>query len=65
MTPIFHTFASEYREILEDNERSQFNAFQQSYLAYLERFADFVTRLNDEFRGLPELHTAMALPKPL
>jgi hypothetical protein len=34
MTPIFHTFASEYREILMDNERSQFNAFQQSYRAY-------------------------------
>lgn len=65
MSPIFHTFASEYREILTDNERSQFNAFQQSYRAYLERFTEFVTRLNDEFRGFPELHTAMALPKPL
>ena len=65
MTPIFHTFASEYREILTDNERSQFNAFQQSYRAYLERFSDFAKRLDDEFRGLPQLETAMALPKPL
>jgi hypothetical protein len=65
VTPIFYTFANEYREILADNEKSQFNAFQQSYRAYLERFAEFVGRLNDDFYGLPELSAVMALPKPL
>jgi len=65
VTHIFYTFASEYREILTDNEKSQFNAFQQSYRAYLERFAAFVERLNDDFRGLAELSAVMALPKPL
>ncbi len=64
-TPIFHTFASEYRELLMDNEKSEFNAFQQSYRAYLERLAEFVSRLNDDFRGLPELSAVMALLEPL
>jgi hypothetical protein len=63
--PIFHTFASEYRELLTDSEKSQFNAFQQSYRAYLERLAEFVNRLNDDFRKLPELSATIALPKPL
>jgi hypothetical protein len=64
-TPIFHTFANEYREILMNNEKSLLNAFQQSYRAYLERFAGFIDRLNDDFRELPELSAMIALPKPL
>ncbi|HEY3038067.1 MAG TPA: hypothetical protein VGJ66_04980 [Pyrinomonadaceae bacterium] len=63
--PIFQTFASEYREILMANEKSGFNGFQQSFSAYVTRFAEFVERLNDEFRSLPELSAIMGLPKPL
>jgi hypothetical protein len=63
--PIFHTFANEYREVLTESEKSHFNAVQQSYCAYLERMANFVNRLNDDFHGLPELSAKMAFPKPL
>lgn len=63
--PLFHLFAAEYRESLNDNDKSKMNAFQQQYISFLGTYAAFLSRLNDEFQGMSEFHTAMAKPQPL
>ena len=63
--PVFHMFAAEFREILTDNEKSRMNAFQQQYVNFLGTYINFLTRLNDEFDGMPEFQTEMAKPAPL
>jgi hypothetical protein len=63
--PVFYSFAAEFREVLTDAERSKMNAFQQQYVGFQDRYANFLMRLNDEFHGMPEFQAAMAKPTPL
>lgn len=63
--PAFDVFASEFREVLTDNEKSKMNAFQQQYVNFLGSYIAFLNRLNEEFRGLPEFKTGIAKPSPL
>ena len=63
--PVFHMFASEFREVLTANEKSKLNAFQQQFVNFVNSYVKFLTRLNDEFLELPEFQTGIAYPPPL
>jgi len=63
--PVFRSFASEIREVLTANEKSQLNAFQQKFVHGLTGYIAYLKKLNDDFRSLPELPIGIAFPYPL
>jgi hypothetical protein len=63
--PMFRIFAAEFREILNDNEKSELNAFQQRYVSFVSGYVKYLIRLNDEFHSLAGFKTGMAYPPPL
>jgi hypothetical protein len=63
--PVFRIFASELREALMPNERSQLNGFQGRFVVSVTGYQKFLKDLNDEFRLLSELPIGIMLPDPL
>src|SRR5262249_11527918 len=47
------TFASEVREVLAADEKSQLNAFQQKFVHGPTTYTAYLKRLNDDFRHCP------------
>jgi len=65
VNPVFHLYASQFREFLTDNEKSRFNSFQQQYVIFLGNYVRFVERLNHEFDSVGKFPTGIPSPTPL
>jgi len=63
--PVFRIFASELREALTANEKSQLNGFQGRFVVSVTGYQKFLKNLNEEFRLLSELPIGIMLPDPL